>query len=244
MKKFKAETIVAKLFKAMTERKQTLLDNGFVVSDEITKKNGLLDNFDPQGNSYRQFLHAVENTKSVFDFEFLMKTCAKAKPSGSNDANYMQCKTIEKVIKFVKAFGFKDFRMLDNHTRAITMNAMCNNGAISSRSAFASLVRVEFDALESQDEKLAIRHNYSSGTGNTQLSSTRELFRMLGLTDGIKGEKDAPIVFTDETKQALLQHFEQIATKTGATFESEDEDDDISEGEMHERDELASDAND
>lgn len=224
MKNFKAETIVSRLFAAMGQRKQALVDGGFVVSDEITKKNGLLDNFNPEGNSYRQFLQAVENTKAIFDFEPLMKITAKAKPNGSNDSQYIQAKALEKVVKFVKAFGYKDFRMLDNHTRAITMNAMVNNGAISSRSAFASLVKVEFDALESQDEKLAIRHNYTAGTGSTQLSSTRELFRMLGLTDGIKGAKDAPIVFTDEAKTALLQHFDPIAKKTGAVIETEESD--------------------
>ncbi len=229
MKNFKAETIVSKLFKAMTERKQFLVDNGHVVSDEITKKNGLLDNLNPEGNSYKQFLHAVEQTRGIFDFEPLMKVAAKAKPNGSNDSAYIQAKAFEKVIKFVKAFGFKDFRMLDNHTRAITMNAMVNNGAISSKSAFASLVRVEFDALDSQDERLAIRHNYSTGTGSTQLSSTRELFRMLGLTEGIKGAKDAAIVFTDEAKSALLQHFEPIATKAGVTIEASNDSDDETE---------------
>jgi hypothetical protein len=225
MKNFKAETIVSKLFNAMTARKQSLIDGGHVVSDEITKKNGLLDNFDPEGNSYRQFLHAVEETKAIFDFEPVFKIAAKAKPNGSNDSAYIQVKALEKVVKFVKAFGFKDFRMLDNHTRAITMNAMVNNGAISSRSAFASLVKVEFDALESQDEKLAVRHNYTPGTGSTQLSSTRELFRALGLCDGIKGAKDAPIVFTEEAKQALTQHFDPIAKKIGAEIETEEEGD-------------------
>lgn len=230
MKKFKAETIVAKLFAAMSERKQTLVDNGHVVSDEITKKNGLLDNFNPEGNSYRQFLHAVEETKMIFDFEPLMKIAAKAKPSGSNDAQYVQAKAFEKVVKFVKAFGFKDFRMLDNHTRNIMFNAMVNNGVISSKGAFASLVRVEFDELSSAtSETLSKRSNYTPGTGSTQLSSTRELFRTLGLCDGIKGAKDAPIVFTDEAKSALIQHFDPIATKLGATVESDDETEETSD---------------
>lgn len=222
--KMKSETIVAKLFAAMTERRAALVAGDFVVSDEITKKNGLLDNFSPEGNSYRGFLQAVENTKSIFDFAPLIKIAAKHKPNGSNDAQYIQAKAFEKIVKFVKAFGFKDFRMLDNHTRSITMNAMVNNGAISSRFAFASLVKVEFDALESQDERLVMRNNYTAGTGSTQLSSTRELFRILGLTDGIKGAKDAPIVFTDEAKTALVQHFKPIAQKTGATVESDEGD--------------------
>jgi len=222
MRKIKAETIVAKLFAAMTERRAALVAGDFVVSDEITKKNGLLDNFNPEGNSYRNFLLAVENTKSIFDFDPLLKIAAKHKPNGSNDSQYVQAKALEKIVKFVKAFGHKDFRVLDNHTRSITMNAMVNNGAISSRSAFASLVKVEYDALESQDERLVMRNNYTAGTGSTQLSSTRELFRILGLTDGIKGAKDAPIVFTDEARTALVQHFAPIAVKTGIVVDTDE----------------------
>lgn len=224
MKNFKAETIVAKLFTAMTARKQALIDGGFVVSDEITKKNGLLDSFNPEGNSYRNFLHAVEETKSIFDFEPLFKIAAKAKPNGSNDAQYIQVKALEKVVKFVRAFGFKDFRLLDNHTRNIMFNAMVNNGCISSKGAFASLVRVEFDELnDATSEVISKRANYTPGTGSTQLSSTRELFRTLGLCDSVKGAKDAQILFTEDAKQALTQHFAPIAEKIGATVDSEEE---------------------
>lgn len=214
---FKPETIVAKLFAAMQARKQFLLDNGHIVSDEITKKNGLLDNFNPDGNSYRECLKAVENVKAVFDFGHLIAIAEKGKPNGSNDAQYIQVKAFEKLIRFVKAFGFKDFRMLDNHTRAIMFNAMLNNGVISSAGAFASLVRVEFDELSSAtSEVLRLRHKYTPGTGSTQLSSTRELFRILGLCDSTKGAKDAPIVFTEAARSALIQHFEQVANAVGA----------------------------
>lgn len=230
MKNFKAETIVAKLFTAMTARKQSLVDGDFVVSDEITKKNGLLDNFNPEGNSYRQFLHAVEETKGIFDFEPVFKIAAKAKPNGSNDAQYIQVKALEKVVKFVKAFGFKDFRMLDNHTRNIMFNAMVNNGCISSKGAFASLVRVEFDELsDATSEILSKRANYTAGTGSTQLSSTRELFRTLGLCDSVKGAKEAAILFTEEAKQALTQHFEPIAARVGVAVDTEVEEDETEE---------------
>ncbi|MEJ7807499.1 MAG: hypothetical protein WKG03_16440 [Telluria sp.] len=219
MKNFKAETIVSRLFAAMNNRKQALIDGEFVVSSEF---KGLLDNFDVEGNSYRQFLQAVENTKKIFDFEPLLKIATKHKPSGAHDSQYVQAKALEKIVKFTKAFGYKDFRMLDNHTRNIMMNTMVNNGIITSKGAFASLVKCEFDALDSQDEKLAYRANYSAGTGSTQLSSTRELFRILGLTDGVKGAKDAPIEFTAQAKEALTQHFETIAKKIGVEIETEE----------------------
>src|SRR5437762_14174374 len=117
--RMKAETIVAKLFGAMTDRKQALLDGGFVVSDEIVKKNGLLDNFDPNGTAYREFLHAVDQTKSFIDFDYFINVVKKHKQARQNDPDYIQCKTVEKVLKCVKEFGFKDPRKRDNHTRVI-----------------------------------------------------------------------------------------------------------------------------
>jgi hypothetical protein len=223
--KLKSETIVAKLADKMTVRKQWLLDNGHVVANEITKKNGLLDNFTVEGNAHREFLKAVENTKAIFDFGFLLNVIEKAKPSGSADSDYIQAKTVEKVIKFVKAFGFKDFRMLDPHTRLIMFNAMYNNGVISSKGAFASLVKVEFDMMsEASGEVLKQRSSYSPGTGSAQMSSTKELFRILGLCDSVKGAKDAPIIFTDEAKHALIEHFDPIASaaKRFASDETEE----------------------
>lgn len=227
-KQLKAETIVARLFAAMTARKQALLDGGFVVSTEITKKNGLLDNFNPEGNSYRQFLLAVEGTRNIFDYTTLLNIAAKAKQETANDANYIQCKTFEKIVKCVKAFGFKDARMLDTHSRAIIINTLVNNGVITSKNAFATLVKVEFDALDTQ-QTLKERHNYTPGTGSTQLSSTREMLRVLGLTDGNKGARDAAIELLPEAKQALLEHFDTIAKRVGAPVADEPHDEPATE---------------
>jgi hypothetical protein len=212
--KMKAETIVAKLFAAVTERKQTLVDNNLIVSTEITKKNGLLDNFDPNGNSYREFLHAVDQTKSFIDFAPLIARAQKAKQSGANDESFIAVKAFEKIVKCIKAFGFKDPRKLDNHTRLILVNTLVGNGVITSKNAFATLVRVEFDALEEQ-QILRERANYTHGTGSTQLSSTREMLRILGLTEGIKGAREAQIILTDEAKVNMIQYFEPLAKRAG-----------------------------
>jgi hypothetical protein len=224
--KFKPETIVGKLFDAMNTRIQTLKDNEQTVSVEF---KSILAHFNPEGDSYRAMIHAVENTKTFFDFSTLLSVASKAKPNKGHDAQYVQAKALVKIINFAKAFAQKDFRILDNHTRSIMINTMVNNGVISSRTAFATLVRVEYDALESQDEKISARNNYTAGTGTTQLSSTRELFRIFGLTDGIKGARDAQIVFTDETKSALIEHFAPIAKKLGLSVEEETEENEETE---------------
>lgn len=216
-----AKTIVAKLFDAMTARRAALVADGSHVADEITKRNGLLDNFDPQGSAYNEFVIAVEHVKQIFDFGHLLAHVGKHKKLKANDENYMQCKTVEKIVRFIKAFGHRDFRMLDPHTRVITLNALKNNGVISSKGAFCALTSLEMkDAI---GETLIDKRTYSAGTGSTQLSSTRELFRILGLTNGVKGARDAAIDILPEVKETLLQHFTDAAARIGLTVDQLDE---------------------
>lgn len=222
MKNFKAETIVSRLFASTVARKQELVDSGSHVAAEFKM---VLSHFDANGNDYRAFLSAVENTKKIFDFEPMMKMIGKSVKAGSNDSHYMQMKVVEKIVKFIKALGHKTFNASDIHTGNILMNAMINNGMIKSKTAFSCLVKCEFDALEDQSEKRdrKFMSNYTPGTGSTQLSSTREMFRILGITQGVKGAKDAPIIFTDEAKQAFIEHFDIVAMKVNAPITEDDE---------------------
>lgn len=231
--KLKAETIVARMLDAALSRKAALIESGKNIPVELTRKNsGIIANLDPEANSYREFLHAVNATKTFIDFSFFTSVLAKHHFSGANDALYVQCKTIEKVIKLIKAFGFKDARKLDPHSRLVLINTLVQNGVISSKNAFATLVRVEFDALDEQTV-LRVRapgNGYSPGTGNTQISSTREMLRILKLTEGVKGARDAEIVLLDESKAAMVQHFDEFAKYCGISDAPETEEpDDISE---------------
>lgn len=205
MKKFKAETIVARLFASVTDRVKALRDEDKHIPAEFKM---IQDHLNPEGKSYRAMLHAVEQTKSIFDFEPLMNCIGKHKMNGANDASYLQAKTIEKVIKFVKAMGNRDFRMLDNHTRSLIVNTMVNNGCISSLAAFATLTKVDSEEIS---EIIRARNSYSHGTANSQKGSSRELFRIMGVTTGIKGAKGEGINLTDAAKQAFAEHFEQVA---------------------------------
>ena len=71
-----------------------------------------------------------------------------------------------------------------------------------------------FATKESDDdisEKIVAKRGHTEGTASTQISSTKELFRALGLTDNVKGVRDAPIVLREDAITALVQHFEQLA---------------------------------
>ncbi|MDR9847045.1 hypothetical protein [Herbaspirillum huttiense] len=212
--KLRAETIVSKLFDAITARVQTLRDNGLVVSSEF---KGIIDHLDPQGSSYSGFVKAVDNCKKRVEFDTLISIVGKAKPARGNDDAYVQAKVIEKIIKLVKGIGFNDFKILDNHTRSLLINTTVNNARITSKVAFATLVKVEFDALDpSQGFKLKARNNYTAGTGSTQLSSSREMLRIMGLSESAKGKRDADFTFTDDAHALFNERFEAIAKLTGS----------------------------
>jgi hypothetical protein len=209
--KTKTETIIAKMFDAMLARKQALIDDGKHVAAEI---KGILDHLDPNGKNYRPFLHAVSETRSFIDFGYFASVIGNDKMKGANDADYIQCKTVVKVLKCIQAFGFKDPRKLDGYTRAILVNTLVGNGVITAKNAFATLVRVEFDALDEQ-QILRERRNHTAGTGSTQVSSTREMLRILRLTDGVKGARDAQIELLPDVITNMVQYFEPLAKRAG-----------------------------
>lgn len=208
-----AQTIVAKLFDAVTARVQFLRDNSLVVSSEF---KGIIDHLDPQGSSYKGFVRSIEQCNARVSFNTLTSIIGKAKPARGNDADYVQAKVVEKIIKLVKGIGFNDFRILDNHTRSLLINTTINAQRITSKVAFATLVKVEFDALDNQDFRMKARNNYTAGTGSTQLSSSREMMRIMGLSDSAKGKRDADFTFTDDAQALFNERFEAIAKLTGA----------------------------
>jgi len=204
-KNIKAATIVNKLGAAVAERVQALRDAGEHVASEF-KKIGELYNAD--GKHRGSFERAVETVKDQIDFDFLLRIIGKAKQDGANDSNYVQAKVIEKINKLIFALANRDMRALDRHTASLTVNAMLN-GKLSSKAAFATLVKVDFG--EDITELLRERNNYTAGTGSTQLSSTKEAMRILGLSENPKGTKNADFTFTEEAKALLCERFERIA---------------------------------
>jgi hypothetical protein len=205
MSKLKASTIVNKMGAAIATRVQTLLDGGEHVATEFKKINEL---YQPEGKHRSSFERAVESVKDQIDFDLLIKIIGKAKQAGANDSNYVQAKVIEKINRLIFALANKDLRATDNHTRALMVNAMLN-GKLTSRAAFATLTSVNFK--DDITEVLRARHEYSTGTGSTQLSSTKETMRILGLSINPKGTKNADFTFTDEGKALFCERFESIA---------------------------------
>lgn len=212
MRNLKNTTIVTSLFNGLTARKAALTER-IAAGEQVsiaTEIKTMLDRFDPLGRSHKSFLHAVENTKSVFDFEPLMKMIAKDAKSSGVDCNYMQCKSLLKVVQFVESFGNKNFKTIDGYTSTILLNCIANAGSIKAQTAFVSLAK-GYESDDELSEKIVSRRGHTAGTASTQISSTKELFRALGLTENVKGVRDAPIAIKADAVAALVEHFEQLA---------------------------------
>lgn len=204
-KQLKASTIVNKFGSQVTARVDALREAGTHVATEFKP---LLACYAPDGNNRGSFERAVESVKDQIDFDLLIKIIGKHAETGKNDANYVQAKTLIKINRLLFGLATKDLRALDNHTRSLMINAMLN-GKLSSKAAFATLVKVTWG--EEIEESLRERNNYSAGTGSTQLSSTKECMRVLGLSTNPKGTKNADFTFTDEAKALFCERFERIA---------------------------------
>lgn len=204
-KAIKASTIVNKLGAAVAARVQALKDAETHVATEF---KGILACYAPDGANRSSFERAIESVKDSIDFDMLVKIIGKHAESGKNDPNYLQAKTIVKINRLLFGLATNDMRALDNHSRSLIINAMLN-GKLSSRAAFATLVKVNWG--EGFDEHLRERNNYSAGTGSTQLSSTKEMMRVLGLSENPKGTKNADFTFTEPAKALLCERFARLA---------------------------------
>jgi hypothetical protein len=212
-KQIKASTIVNKLAAAVAARIADLVAAGEHVAAEFKKINEL---YAPEGKNRTSFENAVDTVKDVIDFDFLLKIIGKANQTGANDSNYVQAKVIEKINKLIFALANRDMRSLDRHTASLMVNAMLN-GKLTSKAAFATLVKIEWG--EEISEMLKERNNYTAGTGSTQLSSTKEAMRILGLSENPKGTKNADFTFTDDAKALFTERFERIAKVIGKADE-------------------------
>lgn len=205
MKVLKAETIVSKLANAVIARNDARLAEGTKPESEFKK---IRDLYLPEGQNYRSFVNAVESVRGAVDFDMMIKIIQKHKPAGANDSTYMQAKVIEKINKLIFALAQGNFKQADTHSRSLMVNALLN-GKLCARAAFATLCKVNWS--EEITETLKERNNYTSGTGSTQLSSTKELMRILKLSDSVKGTRNADFTFNETGRALILERFEEVA---------------------------------
>lgn len=215
MKALKAETILAKLGKAVVARNDARKESGKDVESEFKKIREL---YLPEGQNYRSMLNAVEAVRGAVDFDLLIKIIGKHAPNGANDSEYVQAKVIEKINKLIFALAQGNFRLADNHSRSLMVNALLN-GKLCSKAAFATLVKVQWS--DEISETLRERNNYTSGTGSTQLSSTKEMMRILRLSDSVKGTRNADFAFNETGSAFIVERFPEVAKLLGKADEIE-----------------------
>lgn len=105
----------------------------------------------------------------------------------SDRANYVQAKTVEKIVRMVHAFALRDLSKLDTYQQQVINNALHNAGDMSITACQASLSRrVECEGLR---EQIKSRASYTTGTASSQTGQVRDVLRVLGLAEVNKGKR-------------------------------------------------------
>ena len=204
----RAEKIAKSLRDSTVARVENLRKDGEFVAPVFTQ---IVKSF-----SSDSFVRCIEKTEQILNYALFQSIIAKHKTGGSTDNSYLQAKTLVKVIKCIEGFANKNLSNFDTPSRDIIFNAMVNNGKISAKGCFATLARVEFDAMTVDSEILSKRNGYSTGTAQSQKSSSREMLRATGLIEnGQKGKHNADLILLPHAQQSIGLYFEPIAKKLG-----------------------------
>lgn len=108
--------------------------------------------------------------------------------------NFTAVKVNVKILHFLSAVGEKNVGLIDNYSASIINNTFANDNMLSAKSAMVTLCKnLEYDALDTI-QRIKSRCRVAITTASTQCSSSKESLRIMRLTDGIKGQRDANII--------------------------------------------------
>jgi hypothetical protein len=148
------------------------------------------------------FARSLAMLNGALDIDGLCKVIPNAEGRG---ANYVQAKTVEKVVKMVHAFALRDLSKLDPYQQQVVFNALYNGDALSIRAAQASLSKRV--ACEGLSETIKSRGSYTAGTATSQASQVRDVLRVLGIAEVNKGKRDDVLRINETRAQVLREVF-------------------------------------
>jgi len=112
--------------------------------------------------------------------------------------NFVAVKVNVKILHFLSAIGCKNVAAIDNYSASIINNTFANDNMLSAKSAMVTLCKnLEYDALDTV-QRIKSRCRVALTTASTQCSSSKESLRILALTDGVKGQRDASIILNEK----------------------------------------------
>lgn len=147
----------------------------------------------------QSFVNSLALLNGALDVDGLVKVLPNHEGRGTN---YVQAKTVEKVVRMIHAFALRDLSKLDDYQQQVIFNALYNGDALSIRAAQASLSkRVQCEGLS---ETIKSRGSYTAGTACAQASQVREVLRVLGIAEVQKGKRD-DVLKVNEARASVLR---------------------------------------
>lgn len=121
--------------------------------------------------------------------------------------NFTAVKVNVKILHFLSALGEKNANLIDAYSAAIINNTFSNDNMLSAKSAMITLCKnLEYDALDTV-QRIKSRCRVALTTASTQCSSSKESLRILQLTDGVKGARNANIILNADGVRAFTSLF-------------------------------------
>jgi hypothetical protein len=192
MKKFKGETLQAKVINAL----QTRID----AADNANMKKTLtveLSQF--ESKSAIAALSALQELQ--FDIEALSKRIAIADKTNSG---FVAVYALQKIRKCIYALAQKSSASLDRYSFSILKN-LCDLQRLDNLNTQRSICsKIELDELQ-QSQAVRVYHNCAPSTASTQASSTRMMLACLNICDVVKGKKGDSIAFSDSATSKAMQ---------------------------------------
>lgn len=155
---------------------------------------------------------AIDATFDRPEFKELQRALlknARIADKAHDKENYIAVKVVVKIAKCASAITTGILSEIDAHTRIIG-HQLAKLQSLTAKSAQVAqskgIVYSEFDTAQELDYKHTA--NYSVGTTGTQTSSTRMMFKYLGICDVTKNKRDDMIVVSDnERSRAFIGLF-------------------------------------
>jgi uncharacterized protein YqfB (UPF0267 family) len=192
MKRFKGETLQAKVINALKARIES-------ANNENMKKTLIVELSQFESKSAIAVLSALQGLE--YDVEALSKRIAI---SDKADSAFIAVYALQKVRKAIYALALKSSANLDRYTFSIVKNLVELQKLDNLNTQRTICSKIELDELQ-QAQVVRVYHNCAPSTASTQASSTRMMLQALAICDVSKGKKGDSISFADSNISKAMQ---------------------------------------
>lgn len=146
---------------------------------------------------------AMLQASGSIECETLTRILGNAERTKVAKTEYVQAKTVQKIVNMVHTLAANDLHKLSDYTSQVLYAALHNGDALSIQGARASLSRRVSNVDLPRGETVDKRAPYTPGTACSQASQVREVLRILGLAAVDKGRKSDVLELNPDRAQAL-----------------------------------------